>query len=92
MSDSHTNFDAGTFTAGAATGALTVAGAMVSALQNPAQLNARRWETWERNELETAMNLSELLRAAQYDELCEERAENARLRLALRRVAMRRAA
>ncbi|WP_342739382.1 hypothetical protein [Bradyrhizobium sp. B117] len=89
--DSHTNFNSGGFSAGAAAGSLTVAGAFVGALQAAAQLNARRWESWNREQLETALDLSEELRRHAYEEREELRVENAKLLMAMRRVAMRRA-
>ncbi|MHC2844829.1 hypothetical protein [Bradyrhizobium diazoefficiens] len=90
--DSHTGFDAGAFTACAACGALTVAGAMVAAVLGAAQLNARRWSAWNREQLETALDLSEELRRHAYEEREELRVENAKLMLAQRRLTMRRAA
>ncbi|MCS3893438.1 hypothetical protein M2171_002571 [Bradyrhizobium japonicum USDA 38] len=60
--DSHTNFNSGAFTAGAATGALAVAGAMVASLQAAANANATQWARYERDQLERFLDLSELLR------------------------------
>ena len=88
--DSHTNFNSGGFSAGAAAGSLMVAGAFVGALQAAAQLNARRWESWNREQLETALELSEELRRHAYEVREELRVENAKLLIAMRRVAMRR--
>lgn len=88
--DSHTNFNSGGFSAGAATGSLAVAGAFFGALQAAAQLNAHRWEEWNREQLETALDLSEKLRRHAYEEREELRVENAKLQMAMRRVTMRR--
>lgn len=90
--DSHTNFNSSAFTACAACGSLTLAGAFVGAVQAALQLNARRWEGWNREQVETALDLSEELRRNAYEEREELRVENARLQSALRRVTVRRAA
>jgi hypothetical protein len=90
--DSHTNFDGGAFTACAACGALAIAGAVVGAVRNAAQLNASRWASWNREQLETALDLSEELRRRAYEEREELRVENAKLLIAQRRLTMRRVA
>ena len=90
MSYSYTNFNAGSFTAGAVGGASLLAGAIVAGVQAAAQANARGWERWNRRQLETALALSEALRKLQHDDLLAERVENAKLRSALLRVTVRR--
>ncbi|SDG60197.1 hypothetical protein SAMN05216338_1001871 [Bradyrhizobium sp. Rc2d] len=79
MSDSHTNFNAPAFTAGALTGAGLLAGAVVSGLQSVVQANREACARWTHDELKTAYNLSELLRYKKCEELAELQAENAEL-------------
>ncbi len=89
--DSHTGFNSGGFSAGAVGGALTIAGAVIAGAQAAAHLNSRRWADWERHQLEAALDLSEALKTHLVEENDELRTENAKLKLAMRRVAMRRA-
>ncbi|MCS3893465.1 hypothetical protein M2171_002598 [Bradyrhizobium japonicum USDA 38] len=89
--DSHTNFNSGGFSVGAAAAALTMSGAMVASLQAAANLGTLRWANWERDQLETAISLSEELRRHACQEREELRVENAKLKAAMRRVTMRRA-
>lgn len=60
--DSHTGFNSGAFTAGALTGAGLLGGAMVAGLQAVVQANKEACARWDREQLETAYNLSEVLR------------------------------
>lgn len=90
--DSHTGFDAGSFTAGALTGAGLLAAAVGGAVSRAAQLNAERWDGWNRNQLVTAVNLSEAVKNDVLRENDELRVENAKLQAAMRRVTMRRVA
>ena len=76
----HTGFNSGVFTVGAVGAAATLAGAMVGTLQAAAQLNARRWDGWTRDQLVTAANLSEALKNDLREKVDELTAENARLR------------
>lgn len=92
MSDSHTNFDSGTFTAGALTGAGLLAGALVAGLQAILQANREACARWTRGQLEKAYNLSELLRWHKHRECEELKAENARLRAVVKSMTVRPAA
>lgn len=86
MSDSHTAFNSTGFTAGAFGGALTVAGALVAGMQAAAGGNGRRWDRWNRHQLETALELSEALRAHAVARAEQAEAERDKLkRLALKR-------
>ncbi len=60
--DSHTNFDATAFTAGAVGGAATIAAALGAGLANLRAAQDRRWEGWNVQQLITALELSEALR------------------------------
>ncbi|MGY0572812.1 hypothetical protein ACTGJ9_018455 [Bradyrhizobium sp. RDM12] len=62
MSDSHTAFHAPSFTGAAVGGAMTIAGALVSGMQNAAQANASAWANYNREQLEKTLDLSEALR------------------------------
>lgn len=92
MSDSHTNFDSGAFTAGALTGAGLLAGAMVSGLQALVRANREACASYTRNQLEKAYNASELLRWHKHNECQELKAENARLRALVKSLTVRPAA
>lgn len=87
MSDSHTNFDAPAFTAGAFTGAGLLAGAVVSGLQAVVKANREAAERWTREQLGEAYQYVELMRyraLRENEDLHKEngelQAENARLR------------
>jgi hypothetical protein len=62
MSDSHTAFHAPSFTGAAIGGAMTIAGALVSGIQNTARANACAWANYNREQLEKTLDLSEALR------------------------------
>jgi hypothetical protein len=60
--DSHTGFDAGAFTAGAAAGSLAIAGALVAGLRNAIVANERAWDGWNADQLVKALRATEELR------------------------------
>ncbi|MCK1341010.1 hypothetical protein IVB38_34595 [Bradyrhizobium sp. 38] len=76
---SHTNFDPGAFTVGAAGGALSIAGAVAAGVQNYVAARAERWAAWTLEQLRCALDLSESLRCEQYRELLDARARVAEL-------------
>ena len=60
---SHTNFDSAAFTVGAVGGAATIGAALVQGFANYRQQQADRWANWNVQQLRTALDLSESLRA-----------------------------
>lgn len=79
MSDSHTAFSPSAFTLGAAGGALTLAGVFVGTLQSLVQVNREAARRWERDQLEKAFEVSELLRWHKHEECEELKRENEEL-------------
>lgn len=66
---SHTNFDERAFSAGALSGAGLLASALGAGLQNYRDLQARRFAAWNASQLRTALDLSEMLRAREHQQL-----------------------
>ena len=64
---SHTNFNTTTFSAGAAVGSLTIAGALVDGVMRyriaQRAYAERAWARWNRRNLVNALDLSEAMRA-----------------------------
>jgi hypothetical protein len=89
MSDSHTNFNANTFTLGAMSGAGLLAGAMVSGLQAVVQANRAACEHWTHDQLKQMFHCSELLRFAKVEEVEELKRENAKLRAVVKSLTVR---
>jgi hypothetical protein len=65
---SHTNFDAGAFSAGAVGGATALATALLSGC---AAARAANWATWNRDALLAGIEFGELRRAELYDALTD---------------------
>ncbi|MCC8962470.1 hypothetical protein H8A95_09125 [Bradyrhizobium sp. Pear76] len=63
---SHTNFNAGAFTAGAVGGALTIAGAIGAGIANVRAQRQAAFADWNERQLRAALNLSEALRAREH--------------------------
>lgn len=75
MSSKFTKFDQAGFTCGAFGGACLLASALGAALQAASQRNGRAWASWNREQLEAGLTLSEALRAR--DHARAEAAEDA---------------
>lgn len=65
---SHTDFDSGAFTLGAAGGAATIAGAMVAGWQNYRAAQADRWHGWNAEQMRRALDYTDSMLIVRTDE------------------------
>lgn len=77
---SHSNFDAGTFSVGAAVGSVAIAGAMVAGARNLMAQRAADWAAWDRDQLIKLADLEYRLRVSYQRRSEEAEAELAKMR------------
>ncbi|MGJ4932259.1 hypothetical protein ACQR1I_35515 [Bradyrhizobium sp. HKCCYLS2038] len=88
---SHTNFDAGSFGAGAIAGTATIAGSLVAGVCNAIAQREAEWAAWEREQLVEGLTCEHLLRVHYQRRAAEAEAELSRMRDSFRAVTSTRA-